>query len=623
MNVGRLLLFEGTAFDGVAAVLAVGLFVALIILAVRRPNRQRLVLRLVLSAVAVASLLLMAWRPQWQRAARPAEAMLITQGASPSVVARLADSLNTERLYALPDAAAARPSGREVEVVPDAGYLVRHHPEIATLHVVGAGLTADALAALHGVAVRFHPAPAMPGIQFATLPRTAQVGQAMPVQGHLSVDEAPPVRWPYTLYLEGPGGPVDSIAVSAPGTTAFSLEAVPRQAGRYHHRLVLTDAPGDTLAVAPFGVSIRDPSLPRVLVLQGAPRFETRHLKDWLAAEGGRLAIRSAVSRDRFRTEFINQPERDLSRLTPAVLRAFDVILLDGSTLAALAASERRALQVAVEEEGLGLLFGSDYFDNQANTRFFQRFTGRLLDEAEGRRVQLRWAGRSMASSIPVGPYVISPAWGVEPLMQDEAGRTVAAMRQQGMGRMGVSLASETYRWVLEGSAAQHAAYWSYLLAALARPSEADRWAVGVPGPVFRDAPVPLRLHTRNAVPRGLVFTTEAVPDTVSLAQDPIEPMRWQGTYWPRDTGWHRVVTASSEASSEASYWFYVHAPSSWQPLQAAQKTRAMQQAATASSTASQASERTAPSRRVPLPLWWFFLPFLVSCAGLWLEGKM
>ena len=228
---GTVILFEGTAFDGMAGILAVGLFVVLVILAVRRLNRKRLALRIALTGVAVVSLLLMAWQPQRQRTLRPAEAVLITPGASPFAPAHLADSLNTLRLYALPDAATSRTVGRDVEVVPDVGFLVRHHPEIATLHVVGEGLAAYDLAALRGVALRFYPAPPRPGIQFVSFPRTAWVGQAMRVQGQVYVEDAPAAQGPSTLYLDGPGGPVDLLAVAAPGTTAFSLETVPRQAG--------------------------------------------------------------------------------------------------------------------------------------------------------------------------------------------------------------------------------------------------------------------------------------------------------------------------------------------------------------------------------------------------------
>ena len=126
-----------------------------------------------------------------------------------------------------------------------------------------------------------------------------------------------------------------------------------------------------------------------------------------------------------------------------------------------------------------------------------------------------------------------------------------------------------------------------------------------------------------NAMPRGLVFTTDAVPDTIYLAQDRIEPTRWQGTFWPRDTGWHRVTTAAAVASSESSMWFYVHPPASWQAFQAAENTLATMQFAEASTSATEAVDRTGPLSRVPVALWWFFLPFLISSAGLWLESKL
>jgi len=429
----------------------------------------------------------------------------------------------------------------------------------------------------------------------------------------------------YSLYLDGPGGPVDSLDIAMPGATTFSLEAVPRQAGRYLYRLVLVEASGDTLAVEPFGVSVEVPVPLRVLVLQGAPRFETRHLKNWLAEEGGRIAIRSTISRDRYRTDFLNLSERDLSRLTPAVLRTFDVVILDGRVLAALSDTERRVLRMAVREEGLGVLLGPDLLNlnDGPSEGFFQPFEGRPLDEAEQRRVRLTWENTVLASSIPAEPYAIAPAWGVALLMQDEAGHGVAAMRMQGMGRVGLSLATETYRWVLEGNAGMHAAYWSRLLSALARPSRgADQWAVGTRGPVLRDEPVTLSLHTLDARPRGLVFSTSATPDTVYLAQDPVERTRWHGTFWPRAAGWHRIATARAEASGERSFWFYVHPPTSWKAVQAARKSTATMQFAEKRVSVSYEIERTGPLTSVSVPMLWLFIPFFISCAGLWLEGK-
>ncbi len=626
MNVGRLLLAEGSSFDWIVAGLAIGGMAVLVILALRRPNRQRLALRLTLSGMAVASLVLMAWQPRWQTPPQPVEAILLTPGAPLSRVARLADSLNAARLYTLSEGSPARVAGIDVERAPDAGFLARHHPEVATLHVVGEGLPGYVLEALRGVQVRAHPTPLRPGISFVDVSRRLTVGRAMRVQGQVVIDEGRNRPVSYTLFLDGPGGPVDSLDVATPGATTFSLDAMPRQAGRFLYRLALVEASGDTLATESFGVSVEAPVPLRVLVLQGAPRFETRHLKNWLATESGRLAIRSTISRDRYRTEFLNRSERDLSQITPAILHAFDVVILDGRVLAALTDTEQGVLRRAVSEEGLGVLLSPDLLtsNGEPSGRFFQPFEGRLLDDAAPRRVRLRWENTVLASSIPAEPYTITLSWSVALLMQDEAGHGVAAMRPRGVGQVGLSLATETYRWVLEGNAGMHAAYWSRLLSALARPSRgADAWAVGARGPVFRSEPVTLTLHTPNARPRGLVFSTGAVPDTVYLAQDPIEQTRWHGTFWPRAAGWHRIVTAGADPSGEAAFWFYVHDPTSWQAWQAARNSRATRQFAEKSTSVSDETERKGPLTSVPVPMLWLFIPFVASCAGLWLESKL
>jgi hypothetical protein len=623
MRVGRLLLVEGTPFDWIVLVLALGVLGVLVVEALRRPNRQRLALRVALSGVAVAALVLMAWQPRWQTPRASAEALLLTPGAQPARVARLADSLTTARLYALPDAPPV--AGLDVERTPDVGFLARTYPEVGTLHVVGDGLPDYALDALRGVQIRAYPSPPRSGISFVDAPRTLTVGQTLRVQGQVVIEDERNSDASYVLYLDGPGGPVDSAVVVVPGATVFSLEDAPRQAGRYLYHFVLVTTPGDTLAAEPLGLSVRDPAPLCVLVVQGAPRFETRHLKNWLAGEGGQLAIRSTISRDRYRTEFLNLPERDLSRITPAVLRAFDVAILDERALAAMAASERRALQASVEEEGFGVLLSPDLLTlNDAPSRgFFHPFDLQPLDDAGQRRVRLRWENTVLSSSIPAEPYSIAPEWGVDLLMQDESGHAVAAMRIAGLGRVGFSLATETYRWVLEGNAAMHAAYWSHLLSALARPSNgADQWAVGTRGPVFRDEPVTLVLHTAGESPRGVVFSP-ASPDTVYLVQDPIEPTRWRGTFWPRTTGWHRFATARAASSDETGLWFYVHDPATWIVLQAAKKTTATKHFAEKSASILLEAERTGPLASVPVPMWWWFIPFVASCAGLWLESKL
>ena len=625
MSDTRLILVEGTPFDWAAAGLAVGFLGALVVMALKRPDRRRLGLRIALGGGAVASLLLLAWQPRWETALSPAEAILVTPGASPNLVARLADSLRATAVYKIPEADVGRLPGHSATLVPDVGYLARNHPGVARLHIVGDGLAPYALAALAGRQLTVHSAPPTPGIAYADYPRDVVLGQALRVQGQVYLDEAAAAA-SHMLYLDGPGGLVDSAGITRAGFTAFSLETAPRQPGLFLYRLGLVPARGDTLAVESFGVSVRAPAPPRVLVLQGAPGFETRYLKNWLAAEGGRIAVRSTVSRDRYRTEFVNLPEQDLSRLTRAVLDAFDVVLLDGRVLDALSPAERSLLRRAVQDRGLGVLLdaGRDAAPVGSNRAdVLPPFDLEPLNE-EPRRVRLVWDDSVRTTAVPVAPAAIDGAWGVEPLIEDDEGRWVAAFQPFGVGRVGVTLVTDTYRWVLEGHAGMHAAYWSRLLTPLSRAdSQADRWAVDAARPLLRDEPVTLTLQTIDTAPRGVVYAGAAAPDTVYLAQHPAEPMRWQGTFWPREVGWHRVRRAGEAADAQAAFSFYVHDVGAWQGVRATEKRQATRRFAEKSSSAFVSTERTGSVGRVPVSFLWFFLPFLGCCAGLWLESKL
>lgn len=87
--------------------------------------------------------------------------------------------------------------------------------------------------------------------------------------------------------------------------------------------------------------------------------------------------------------------------------------------------------------------------------------------------------------------------------------------------------------------------------------------------------------------------------------------------------GWHRIATARAELSGERSFWFYVHSSTSWKAVQAARKSTATMQFAEKSVSVSYETERTGPPTSVPVPMLWLFIPFFISCAGLWLEGKL
>ncbi len=266
----------------------------------RRANRHHLALRLAATVFAVAALALLGLRPAWRRSPPPAggvRAVLWTPLASPAALA-LPAGIDAQHRFALPDAAHLDPAAKPI---PDAAFLRRHHPEIGTVQLLGDGLDPSELAALRGLRVEFgspNPPPGPPGIRFLRCPRELNLGDPLVVQGSLGPGTNA------TLTLEAPDGTTVNAATApadATGETRFTLQtASPSATGRFLWHLRAPASAGSPAIDLPLGVTVVPPTLPRVLVLESAPRFDTAALRRWFEAAGGTLTARTQLGQDRY-----------------------------------------------------------------------------------------------------------------------------------------------------------------------------------------------------------------------------------------------------------------------------------------------------------------------------------
>jgi hypothetical protein len=292
-----------------------------------------------------------------------------------------------------------------------------------------------------------------------------------------------------------------------------------------------------------------------------------------------------------------------------------------------MAHSERDALRLAVEQEGLGvLLIPDDALLTARNKKFSEHdfFIGFRLEEfanLDHRLSKPILPGFLMKdiTPVPAEPYAIAFDWGMRTLLKDEKENLMAVAYHRGRGLVGLSLIRESYRWVLEGNAKYHAAYWTHLLSELSRQDkQRDRWRLTNDILPMIDRPVYLSLETSNPHPVGLVTTDTEKPDSVFMQQSLVDSQRWFGAYWPRQAGWHGVATAGGDP-----FWFYVYQKTNWLVAQQTQKVEATRRRA--AQNANLLNSNLLRHREVarPLPLYWFFIAFISSSAYLWLERKL
>jgi hypothetical protein len=548
---------------------------------------------------ALLSLAVLGIRPSWRVGATTHDAVLVTPGADAGAGERLADSLGGAPVFAnLADVFAQR-AGLE------------------RLHVLGWGLDADDWARLESIPVVFHPAALSSAFQRASWPADVVLGDRVSIDGVLPRSRgaaAPRVE------LVDPTGVVDSAVIDSAG--AFHLEAEPRALG---HLLYTLRVRGAAIAET-LGVQVLPPPTWRVLILENAPRPEATALRDWLARRHGVVAVRSMVSRDRVHREFVNRASMSLDVLTGGLLSQFDIVAIDGRTLAGLGSQERAALRRAVEADGLGVLIVPDTVVTDGGTMrfsdrdFFLDFTLQHTGNTDERLVRPAWRDRGgreqPAPAVAAEPYALADGFGVATLISDGFGHTLAQLAPRGAGRVALSLITGTARWRRSGLADTYAAYWSRLLAATAQSNrDVPRWSIATPGPWIVGRPVAIEAETERTLTAALVTGPAGQVDTVFLARDSAASGRWRGIFWPRTPGWHGVAGDASSA-------IYAQSASSWIGVRATARLAATQRALVGVEGGERATTGALIVPAHPVPLGWAFALFLFSAGYLWSERR-
>lgn len=553
---------------------AAGLALALLLRAEWRRGPRRRAGRMAATTLTVGALLALALEPSVTRRIGSARAVIVTEGASVRGARAVADSAAAARVFVLGDS------------LPDLGALRRRHPEFSELILAGWGLPPEELMRAGEATIELAATPLPEAILAATWPSPVATGTPVVIEG-----VAPSLS---RVYLEGPGLPGDSVQADSAG--GFALRFTPAAPGLATFVLRVGSS-RDTGAV-----DVRDRPPPAVLIIESAPDFETSRLRQWLGERGGRVAVRTGISRARRRTVALNGaslPRRPLSR---DLLREFDVLIIDRGSLDGLTGAERDALSRAVAEDGLGVLMEGGSRETPLAPPP-HRLAGnaersvRIRSVPEG--VLLSPASRSALTLLP-DPATID-------VFRDAGNRPVAAWRAQGAGRVGVTAMRNTVRWLLEGDAPAWDSYWVGLLSALARSPAAWRISGGSHATVGR----PIEIAWPAPLDTAVVVGPGASSDTVYLTPDR-DSLAWRGRFWPREAGVHRIAAPGDTALVRVSNRL------AWAGVRARERSLATRLHG-ALWTAEASGTRSA---RVPLPAWPFHLIFIGAVGWLWWERR-
>lgn len=527
------------------------------------------------------------------------DAVLLTEGFK-------GDSLNAyqnSRIYTT-DRAILKTYPKAKFISPD--QLKTDSPAIARLHVFGYGLTAGELEELGSMPIVPHAARAPDGISHISWNNTIKEGEPLAVQGQYQNTSGKTVR----LVLNGFNTDLDTASLAS-GGHSFELTTTPKQTGRIVYRLLAISG-ADTLGNEFIPVEIVPVKPLNILILTSAPDFETRFLKNWLSQNGYGVAVRSAISKDKFVKEYVNVDNLPLDHLSAAVLDKFDVVLCDLSVLKSLNTDEGALLKQQVSQKGLGIIIRADSA-SKAQSWLQSSFPVDKIAAKDQVTTSFNIRGRlGPSSKLKIDPEYISFRDGTQPLVGDAQARTLVSSSQYGAGRLVFNILNNTFNWSLGGNKNDYTAFWSLLISKAARKEPVkEQWTVSSPLPTV-NSPVNLR---QTSVAQPAAFMADHA--VISPEQDPLIPFERTGIYRPQVQGWH------ARQGSGTTYWWYAYGPGSWATIRALEKISDTRQYAESLQATSFVTKPLQQKVRIEIPKIYFYILLLAAFTFLWLEGKL
>ncbi len=564
-----------------------------------RPAKKHLVWRIVAALVAVIALAFIALPIHYSKDTAIQDehsAVLITDGfVTDSLL-----SFTNSKLFTTDKAIVKKyPKAKLIRL----DELKIDSPAIIRLHVLGYGLNKDELSQLDRLPVVFHPSTSPDGITAINWNQKLSSGESLKVQGRYKNDRSQPVK----LILKGLSTQLDTVTIQANSDQRFELSAVPKNEGRAVYCLQAISGK-DTLASENLPVEIEPIKLLKILMLSASPDFEARFLKNWLSENGFSVAVRSAISKDKFSSEYVNMQPLNMDRLSESSLDKFDLVIGDLSVLK----SESALLKQAVTQKGLGLIIHADTI-SKASSWLQNDFPVEKLQIKDAPVPLFIKGEKNKTTALKIDPIFIKYQAGTQPLVNDAQNRVLVNASLTGAGRLLFTTVNNTYNWVLAGDKNDYVAFWSLLISNAARKSPVtEEWSI-IPQLSSLNEPVQLQLETSLLSPEITAENT-----TIAPYQNPDIPFEWENSYRPSSAGWHTVLQKSGKPA-----WWYVYGKDNWKGVKASEKISATRFYAKANAINASVTKAIHKKVQIEVPKIYFYVLLLVSCTYLWVEKKL
>lgn len=547
-------------------------------------GKQRFYLKSAVSLISVIAVVLIALKPMISSSKDSSQMVLLTNGYEETQVDSL---IKTNK-------------GLTVESYVAGSSIYKNDDAPSSLFVLGEGLKSFDLWQLDSIPSILIEGNTPTGITRLKYNSSYTVGDLEIIKGIYSNGSRG-----HKLILQGPSGiALDSVELTTEATQEFQMTLDSKISGNYLFNVLEKDSVGKTITKDPLPVTILKQDPLKILIINGAPTFETKYLKNFLANEGHEVAVRSRLTTSRYKFEYFNLKIKPVIGFTEKKLEIFDLVIIDANSLRNLSRTGRSALETSIRDNGLGLLIQPE---NSYFTASFQLSPFSFTSEKSNDASIEEWP------KITIGkhPFRFKVETRIEPILNSNS-KTLSAYKRIGSGRIGTTLLQNTYDLVLNGRSETYRYLWAKTIKSLSKRGRPTvEWSSnGIVG--YKDEPFKFQLRTSLNEP--IVNTNDE--STIPMRSHMDISTLWEGTSFPREIGWQKF---NVQQDTTATFSFYVTDTTHWRSLNTYRTIKANKRHLTNTNVID-----SMPNKSFSLinPIW-FFIIFTLGIGYLWLAPKL
>ncbi|MCJ8321701.1 MAG: hypothetical protein MJK12_18850 [Colwellia sp.] len=486
---------------------------------------------------------------------------------------------------------------------------------IDKIKVYGDGLFLNEWRYLPLTAREFFPSPKRTGVTELQWLKEISVGELFTVSGTFQTSHEE-INKSYKLSLSDFNGEeVDSVDVLH--GDKFSLVTHSKVIGLFNYQLNLLDDKEQVIKEENVAFEVKNNQSADIAIKQSAPSFETRHLKNWASDNGSEMLLLTQISQNNYMQQTANNSENSLEDNKGALaidwLRKFDLLILDGRSFANLTKMEVNVLEQAVIE-GIGLLIlADDSLLTSLKNGGSQLLKGiQLADmvELKDTRVSIPlWLNSITPLQLVSAKYILSTNKG-KVLVKGVEGENLVVSRQVALGKVAVSLLTQTYQWSISDNKIHYSQYWHYLVARLSRNKSQNYWHDEMNDEISyigQNKVLCAQVEEQNK----MTIFSEQVYLSKLVERNTLRC----GHYWPEFSGWHNFTLKDNSQVVDKQSRF-VYQTNDWLVWQQTQKNNISDKVTQQAIKPKQIKNYLVIDRT----LFWLLFFLCVSC--LWIEQK-